>query len=232
MRHVILFSVLLCGLSAGLFSLDLSAGGGMALLPYQEGLNISAPQYKTANIRNNWVDWGIYGFFDAQYVLAEIGYYGAVSGKYVQSNFGAPLDLESEYDNINITYLDLGISVKYPLKLNTNGNFVFIPSLGLNYWINLSEDYDYQSALDSRQDIKKKDWDQLWIKVGLGFDWYVTPKVYLRFNTKLDFPIETEDWKDRRGNIENVLGQAIRNVEATYLGIGGDFSLAVGYRIK
>jgi hypothetical protein len=215
----------------GLFSLDieLSAGGGAALVPYLEGLNVTASGYKDGHIRNRWVDWGLYAFFDAKYVEAEIGFYKAFFGNYEQSDFGDPLDLTSDYKDIDLSYLDLGIALKYPMEFN---NFVLAPLIGFNYWKNMRADYGYESAQDAGQDMKKKDWDQMWIKAGLSLDRYFTRKLYLRLTAKLDFPIQTNDWKDRGNNIEDFFGTAIDGVNSTYFGVGGDFALSLGYRIK
>jgi hypothetical protein len=233
MRRPVLFSILLCGLTMGLFSLDFSVGGGVALVPYTEGLDITAPRHKDAFIRNHWADWGAYAFFDAQYLEAGIGYYKAFFGNYEQSSFGGPLDLKSEYENIGVSYLDLGLSLKYPVKGYLGSNlYVLTPLLGFNYWINTRTDYGYKTAVDAALDLKKKDWDQMWIKAGFSFDRYYTQKFYTRFAIKLAFPLRTNDWEDRGNSIEGFFKQAITGVNASYGGIGGDFSLALGYRIK
>jgi hypothetical protein len=215
----------------GLFSLDLelSAGGGVALVPYQEGLDVTASGYKDGHIRNRWADWGLYAFFDAHYVEAEIGFYKAFWGNYEQYDFGDPFDLTSDYEDIDVSYLDLGIALKYPIKFNT---YVITPMIGFNYWMNMRADYGYESARDAGRDIIKKDWDQMWAKVGVSLDRYLTKRLYARLTAKLDLPIQTNDWKDRGNNIEDVFGMAIDGVNSTYFGVGGDFALSLGYRIK
>lgn len=229
MQRFILFSILLCGLNISLFSIELSAGGGAVILPYLEGLNVTAPGYQTGNIRNHWADWGVYAFFDAQYIETEIGYYRAFFGNYEQSNFGYPLDLKSEYDDINISYIDLGIILKYPVKYT---KYTVTPLFGFSYWINIHTDYGYKNAYNAANDIKKKDWDQMWIKFGLSVDRYFTKKIYARFTTKLNFPLKTKDWKNRGNRIDEMFGTGISGVSSKYFGVGGEFSLSVGYKIK
>jgi hypothetical protein len=229
MRRIALFSVLLCGTITGLFPLDLSAGGGFVLTPYQEGLKVSAPGYQTASIRNNWADWGIFGFFDAHYVEVDVGYHRAFFGTYGWYDFGSPLDMAMEYKNLDISYLSLGISLKYPLKI---GGAVFAPLFGVSCWINLNADYGYENIRDAAEDPRKTEWDQWWIKVGFDIDYYVTPKVYLRFAAKLDFPLPTEEWENRESNVGSSFGRLIKDADANYFGVGGDFSLAVGYKIN
>ncbi|MDR1444252.1 MAG: hypothetical protein LBI94_05190 [Treponema sp.] len=194
-----------------------------------EGINISAPGYQTGHIQNHWVDWGIFAFFDAKYAEVEAGYYRPFFGNYEQSDFGYPLDAKSNYDDIKISYLDLGLSLKYPIKYS---KYVLTPMIGFSYWINLSDDYGYKTILDAVYDIKKTDWDQMWVKVGLSVDSYLTEKIYLRPAAKLNFPIVTKDWKNRGSGIKDALGTVISGTNSKYSGVGAEFSLSVGYRIK
>jgi hypothetical protein len=213
MKRCILFSILLTGLSAGIFAFDfnklaLSVGGGTAIIPYAEGLDITAPGYETAYIKNNWTDWGIFAFFDAEYAEVDVGYFQAFSGNYTQSEFGYPLDLQSNYGDIKVSYLDIGIMLKYPLKFNNNKsvcNFM----VGMSYWINIQADYGYEHSVDAFADIKKKDWNQMWIDLGVGIDQYFTEKIYLRFNAGFGVPMATEDWKKRADDIQSFFGNAI-----------------------
>jgi hypothetical protein len=232
MKRVVVFFILVFGLCLNLFSLELSLGGGVAILPYQEGLRLTAPGYQAGQIRNHWADWGIYAFFDAWYVEINAAYYMAFSGDYEQYNNGAPLDFKVEYDDIKISYLDLGILLKYPLKAGTRTAFVLTPMLGFNYWINLNAAYGYKNIADSVLDIRKKEWDQMFIKLGLGFDKYFNEKVYLRFTAKLAFPIIAEEWRNRGENIEDFFGIVISNFEADGTGAGGEFTLALGLKIN
>jgi hypothetical protein len=223
------------GLSAGLFALDLSklnlsAGGGLSVVPYKEGLVVSASGYQTAYINNNWADWGVYAFFDAQYLEVDIGYYQAFSGNYKQSDFGYPLDLESTYEDIKVSYLDFGLLLKYPWKLNTKSTVTFMG--GVSYWINIGSDYGYSSNLDALWDIKKKDWNQMWIDLGVGIDHYFTEKMYLRFTAGLGVPLMTEDWKNRRDGIQNFFGSVISGAKARSDAIGGKFTIAFGYKLN
>jgi hypothetical protein len=56
--------------------------------------------------------------------------------------------------------------------------------------------------------------------------------LFLRFTGKLDFPIVTRDWSDRGNGFKDGLGKKIREVKAPYFGVGVEFDLALGYRIK
>jgi hypothetical protein len=96
----------------------------------------------------------------------------------------------------------------------------------------MKADYGYENAQDAGLDIKKKDWDQMWVKFGVSFDRYFTEKFYTRLTGKVDFPIKTNDWKNRGDNIKNLFGTAISGVKAKHTGIGVEFALALGYRIK
>jgi hypothetical protein len=104
--------------------------------------------------------------------------------------------------------------------------------LTARYWINLNADYGYEFSRTADEDARKTDWDQLWIKMGLSPDYYAAKKVYLRFTAKLNFPLTTDDWDRWGSNFESSLSQLIRGVDVKYSGVGGEFSLAVGYKIE
>jgi hypothetical protein len=232
MKQFMFFSFLAAGLCLNVFSLEFSLGGGFTILPYQEGLRLTAPGYQPGQIRNHWADWGVYAFVDAQYIEIEAGYYKAFYGDYEQYNIGGPLDYKVPYDNIDISYFDLGLLLKYPFKSSAKNPFVFTPMLGFNYWRNLNTGYGYEKNSDTALDNQKKEWDQMWIKVGLGFDKYLNEKFYLRFTAKLAFPLITEEWKKWGDNIEDFFGIAIKEFKADRTGGGGEFALALGYKIK
>jgi hypothetical protein len=236
MKRCVLFSILLLGLGGGLFALDfskidLSAGGGAAMVFYEEGLSVTAPGYKTGYIKNNWMDWGVFGFFDAQYVEVDIGYFHAFSGNFELSDFGYPLDGESNYEDIKVSYLDITLLLKYPIKFNNN-KFVVTVMAGFSYWINLLSDYGYASIWDAYEDAKKTDWDQMWIDVGTGLDQYVTEKIYLRVTAGFSVPLETEEWKNRRRNVGNFFDSQIYGAKANYTSFGAKITVSVGYKIN
>jgi hypothetical protein len=231
MKRLIVFSVLAAGLCLNLFSLEFSLGGGMAIFPYAEGLRLTAPGYQAGQIRNHWVDWGMYAFLDVQYGEIDVGFFKAVSGDYQQYNIGDPFDLKVDYDKIDISYLDLGILLKYPLGMGGKNAFVMTPMLGFNYWINLNASYEYENNTDAAMDRPKSEWDQMWIKAGLGFDKFFGENFFLRVTAKLAFPIITEDWKTRGKNLEEGFGIVIKEFKAAGIGGGGEFTLSFGYKI-
>jgi hypothetical protein len=227
-KRGILFSVLLYGLNAGAFALDLSAGGGAAMVFYDEGLSVSAPGYHTANIEYAWKDWGIFAFFDAEFLEVDVGYFHAFAGSYEQSDFGYPYDLKSTYKDIKVSYLDMGLLLKLPVK-SKNKKTIFAFTGGLSYWINLQADYGYTSE---QTDVEKPDWNQLWFDLGCSFDQYVSEKIYLRFTAGLSIPMETKGWKERMDELQKSLGREISGVETKYSGIGAKLTIAVGYKLN
>ncbi|MCL2067800.1 MAG: hypothetical protein FWG99_10090 [Treponema sp.] len=208
-----------------LFSIDLSAGGGFKITPYTEQLQVSAEGYKTAYIKYNWTDWGVYAFFDAKYVEFDVSYYRALAGSYSQSSFGYPLDLETEYGDLNISYLDLALFVKYPFRIKSSS---IIPLFGFAYKINLTSDYGYNR---NEGDVPKEDWDQMWIKTGVGYDLNINRKLFARTAITICFPLETDGWIDKRIGVKRDLSPFISGVKTTFGGIGCEFLLAMGYRI-
>jgi hypothetical protein len=229
MKRGIVFFVLVSGLCLNLFAADFSVGAGVSLLPYQEGLRLTAPDYKPAQIRNHWVEGGVFAYIDARYVEIEAGHFSALYGDYEWYNFADSDNFETEYDDLDISYFNLGILLKYPLGAR-GSTFVITPMIGFTYLINLSSAYGYSAAV--ALDAPKKEWDQMFIKLGLGFDKYFTEKVYLRFTTKLAFPIITDEWKNRGENLEEAFGITIKGLEVDTTGGGIEFTLALGFAIK
>jgi hypothetical protein len=82
-------------------------------------------------------------------------------------------------------------------------------------------------------DVEKPDWNQMWIDLGCSFDRYVSEKVYLRFTAGLSIPMETEGWKERGDDLQDLFGSAsISGVEAKYSSIGAKLTVAVGYKLN
>ncbi|MDR1240122.1 MAG: hypothetical protein LBK27_08400 [Treponema sp.] len=228
-RFTALF-ILLSGLGAALFSLEFSAGGGLTVLPYQEGLSVKAPGYKTGHIVNHWADWGVYAFFDVQYFELDIGYYRAFYGDYEWADFGSPMDFKFEYDNIDVSYFDFGLLLKYPLKLSRN--IAITPMIGFSYWTSIQADYGYKTLQDAAWDARKEEWDQMWIKLGLGLDTDITKNLYLRFTGKLAFPLPTDEWERREKNVKQLFGLFLNGAESDFYGVGAEFSLALGFKFN
>jgi hypothetical protein len=219
-------ALLATGANLGALDLNrLSIGVGAVILPYAEGVNITAPEAQTGRIRNHWLDWGGYAFFDVRFIEFDVGYYRAFMGDYERSDFGPSADKKSEYDDISVSYLDIGILLKYPIKIGSAS--VVTPMVGFSYWINTGADYGYKRQ-DAAVDFRKKEWDQMWIKAGLGYDQYLTENLFLRFTGKLIIPLAAQNWPDH-GNefIKNRLA-SVPGVKAQYFGLGGEFSLAIG----
>ena len=226
MKKIFLSMILFFVAFFSLFSIDFSTGVGLKITPYTEQIEISAERYKSAYVSYDWVDWSAYAFFDAQYVEFDIGYYRALYGSYSQSSFGAPLDLETQYGDLNISYLDLSLMLKYPIKIKTGA---IIPLIGFSYRINLTSDYGYTSY---KGDVPKKDWNQMWIKTGVNYDHNITSKIFARTVFTLCFPIKTPAWGEKCQDLYDIFAPSIPGVKTTFGGIGCELSIALGYRIN
>jgi hypothetical protein len=226
MQSKLFISFLMINMCVGLTALDLKTGGGLTIMAYTEGLDVESKNYYTAHIKNDWIDWGLYAFFDAKYVEFDISYYRALTGKYKQTDFGDPFDLETKYNSLDISYLDFCLMLKYPYRFgkNTLGFFG-----GFAYKLNLTSDYSHSPY---QGDVRKEYWDELWLKFGAEYDRDLSEKIFIRAKLLFGFPLATKEWKDRASNIQSAFGLVIRDVTATPRGVGGEFGIALGYRIK
>jgi len=227
-KRVIIFIALVLFISClPLSALDfLAAGGGLRITPYTERMSISSDNFLTATVSYNWVDWGLYAFFDAKYVELNITYYRALSGKYEQSNFGALLDLITEYGALDISYLDLALMGKIPITTGPTGSIFLFG--GFAYKFSLTSDYRYKY---NSGDVPKEFWDQMWLKFGGSYDIPFNRRLFARTAFSVGFPIITKEWVDRRKIFETLMAGS-RGLDISYFGIGAELSAAIGYRIR
>ena len=204
----------------------LAVGGGFKIIPYTENIRISADNYESASISYDWNDYSVYAFFDAKYIELNVSYYRALTGIYEQSNFGAELDLKTEYAPTSISYLDFLLMGKIPLTIGPAEN-VFLFG-GFSYKLNLTSDYGY---IDYNGDVKKEFWDQMWIKSGFSIDFPLHSKIFIRSAFSLAFPLKTKEWDDKIKAMKYIFSE-VEGLEVNYLGIGAELTIAIGYRIK
>jgi hypothetical protein len=212
-----------------LFSLDLAAGGGAKITPYAEGIDMTAEGYKTAKLSYEWDEWAMYAFFDAKYVEFSLSYYRALTGVYKLVDFGDPLDFKTTYAISNISYLDLALMGRIPISMESAGVFYFFG--GLAYKINLTSDYGYETFSG---DYQKDSWNQMWIKIGSGYEFLFGRKLFARLALSLGFLLKNREWDSREKLMSDAFDEIAPGlgVNVNYSAIGPEFSFAIGYRIK
>jgi hypothetical protein len=162
-------------------------------------------------------------FFDATYVEVDLA---LVFGSTDATN------KDFEYVNpINTTALRIGALGKYPISLSDK--VTFFPLLGLDWHIVLDATQDGEKLYDS--DAKDSDGNDtsatnelsaLWIKLGVGADFALTDKLFLRgeflyglgLNNKSERD-QIKSWKDKYDKT------------ATALDHGLDVKVLVGYKL-
>jgi hypothetical protein len=114
------------------------------------------------------VGGGAFAFFDATYVEADVGLlFGGQKSKEPDGDWE---------DGLSVTYLTLAVYGKYPIDL---GGFTLFPMLGVQMNLGLGASFDGEAV--EFDDPSKGDYLNLfWIKAGVGADFSLSEKLYLR----------------------------------------------------
>jgi len=224
MRKILLI-LLMTVFAAGMFAqeIEFSAGlGGVFSMSFtnylltQNGKDV----YEAGGFNPDYLDriqtgFGFFGFFDAVYFMATIGF-----------NFNDILPVNSDlqrarYDlNVKETLneFSIGLFGKYPIDIG--GGLNLFPILGFDFRIAL----DYEYKMGGRRENDDKDaaefFSTIWFKLGAGLDIPIADKIYLR--TILMYGIGTNS-KDQSPILRTGEVSAIINH-------GFDIRLAVGYK--
>jgi hypothetical protein len=185
--------------------------------------------YKATDYNSTLVGGGFYGFFDATYIEANLGlllgnenYDKKLSGKL------GDLDFSKGYD---ITALKIGIFGKYPFQVG--GKAAVFPMIGLDIMLPLGgkilgkDKNDSEFDSESRSDFDKM-FTQVWVKFGVGADFYATDNVFIRPEFMYGIRFNTEDETKSIGKYEpdSKDPKYFRSI----FGHGLDIRVAVGYR--
>jgi len=210
------FSVLVFGINA----IELSAGIGADVgfiftstktnipQPYKSQLNSTLDNVKLTR-------WGISSFFDAQYIEANLG------GKFFISKYSENGYIYEETTN----FFNLGLKLKYPFKI-TEKISVF-PLAGFDYSIFTSgkaKDNTGNILIDRDDLLPSNRLDRFSINLGIGGDFYVGQKLYIRGEFNYMFLLNTETQKDAIAKIESL------GYDLSIFQNGPVFRLAIGYR--
>jgi len=207
MKKIALVLVLAAIVAGGAFALDMSAGGGFVYSGnFTSGMSVSAGPV-SGEIKMPSHAFGAYGFFDAKYVEASVGLlFGttkfSVGIPYVAS-YGVDIDTKS---------LNFGVLGKYPFALGEK--IVLFPALGIEF------DYVLSASMGSSSTSDASDLSDLWIRAGVGLDYNITEKLFIRgtllFGIDLGSQAE-EDLAESFGADKNI-------------GFGPKIQVGVGYK--
>ncbi|MDR2589065.1 MAG: hypothetical protein LBC67_06520 [Spirochaetales bacterium] len=153
----------------------MSAGGGSLF-----SMSFASPG-GSQEVTLQEIDSGVFIFFDAAYIEASVNIY---RGTYKYTDTGGS-------DTLSQTNLGLAIFGKYPIDL---GGITFFPLLGFESQVCITTTQPYNFS------VAAPNFNALWFKAGLGCDYSLCEKLYLRteilFGRKLNNSIEKEILKD------------------------------------
>jgi hypothetical protein len=197
-------------------SLGVGASGGY----YSEGETFSAGPNDGA-VTLTYVPFNIFGFVDATYVEASVGYmfYNDASLKAEATGF------QTETTNFKekAGWLSIAALFKYPFKL---GTFTWFPIAGIEYDMNLTytdaDGNDFKSGMTADE---KANLDQLWIKVGVGAD-FTFGNIFIRPRILAGYKLLS---KLERDTISSLKSAGADSADIYPLTISG--GLLIGYKL-
>jgi len=230
MKKIIAFLIFVCAGTALFGQVRLSVGGGANFTAnftshtlsnsYKDHLK-EIGESSEPNNNTHFIGGGAYGFFDATYVEANIGV--------LFGSWNADETKNKENDKaLVITALKLGIFGKYPFQLG--GRVSVFPMLGLDVVLPLAGTVDGEDIVqgDYKRSDFEKDFTQIWVKLGGGFDIHATDHVFVRpeFMYGIRFLTDNEQKtisSDYKASDPNKIYSGI-------IGHGLDIRVAVGYK--
>lgn len=188
------------------FAIDMSAGGGLRYAMTSQTMKVENESLESAS-----TDIVLNGFFDATYVLGELGFAKSLTKTY-----------EGDDTDVGTTALNIGVFGKYPI---TVGSAVVFPLAGFEYVSNLGVTYDGEDVKSDMSSDEKSEYNQLWFKFGAGADFAVTPKIYIRPMATLGYKFYSEDEQDLIDLADDL------NVDFSIITMKFDLGVAVGFKL-
>jgi opacity protein-like surface antigen len=183
---------------------------------------------KASDNNSTLIGAGFYGFFDATYIEANLG---LLFGNEKNDKTPSDEDMKKGYD---VTALKIGIFGKYPFQLGETaavfpmiGLDIMLP-LGGKVWGHDPTDSDYFGK-SIKSDFDKQ-FTQIWVKFGVGADFYVTNNIFIRpeFMYGIRFNTDSEN-KHIGSKFDPAADPDTRKIASSIFGHGLDIRVAVGY---
>jgi|GEM_PF-1564340 len=170
--------------------------------------------------------YGIFGFYDINYLEASIGFtFGTLARNYIINKANESRD----FADYNLTGGIIGAYLKYPFTLK-NKKLTLYPIAGAEYqWIfslrpketsTTSPDLTFGHVDDPelRREIKANDLSCFWVKFGLGLDYPTSEKMFIRgvflygirFASKLEKELRSQEALFLGGNGKAVIGHGFQ----------------------
>jgi hypothetical protein len=220
-KRNLIFAALLLLFAGSIFAQEFSAGVGGHFTADWTTYSLTSDGErllgKSENNNKQFIAGGFYGFFDATYVLANVGLAFGNTNHVKQDNFS-----DTQKKGIDYTALKLGLFFKYPFDL---GGFTIFPLAGLDSTLVLAGKY-YGDTVDEDAHLLtpslrsfQYNYSQYWLKFGVGADFNITDGIYLRPEFLYGFAL----------NNGAVAVLAVKDGSAATHGL--DVKLSVGFRL-
>ncbi|MDR1956844.1 MAG: hypothetical protein LBQ30_08330 [Treponema sp.] len=157
MKKIVVLVVCLLVMGTGAFALEKAAGGGVLLNYTFQGGSESFDGYSFKWTFNR-ASFGGFAFFGiSQYVELNLAFVYKAGDLEVEGGGYVPIESTSA--------LTFGVYGKYPIPMSDR--VVLFPTGGLDFELNLEDSW-------------KELWNDLWIRAGLGIDFFLTDTIFLR----------------------------------------------------
>jgi len=216
MKKRIAILVALALVATGAFAqFSMSTGGGLLANPsFNNGVDIEGGGV-SGSVGLDITSIGGFAFFDVTYVELDVSFAYGIATMYTK---GAAVD--SGTDDTNIMSVGFTLLGKYPINL---GKITIFPLLGVEYNLVLWEK-------DGMGDgYKPMDLSQLGFQGGVGLDFGLTNKLFLRAETLFQLRLPNKVMNDTADESDKSLG-SYGNADATF-GMGPVIKVGVGFKL-
>ena len=192
--------------------------GGFFTSDFGGGVEASVSGFGViGDIKTPYAGAGAFVFFDFNYVELSLGFF-SIGGNWEEKEYVTGASVKHKFSG---TGIDLGVLAKYPFVINEQ--FKLFPLLGLCYRSALSVELNGLKANDPEK------LSTIWLKLGGGFDYSFTDKIYLRAGFLYGIRLENQFERDTEDSLraEGAMNLLNLNTERL-LGHGLDVKLAIG----
>jgi hypothetical protein len=225
-RTPVLISVLFL-LAAPSFTLDLSTGYGLITGASFDTLSADINNGASTSVQKyNQFHFGASVFFDADYIAANINFYGTATAFSYNSELMKNTSVGSNFNLIG-TNLALGLRLKYPFNV---GGIKIFPLLGMQGNIGLSQNFSkdsgYETGIKNAGYGDPGNWSALAFEAGGGVDIDITGDIFFRGNLVMNYKVNSNLDKAFIKAVEDGGKSSVRN-----LNMGFEVNLLVGYKL-
>ena len=170
----IAFSLVLLCLAAGAFAIDASVGLGATGAYYMTDIKTSNPIVST-DILGTEIPISFLAFVDLTYLQLAAGLQIINGGHSTTTTTisGGTTTTQSD-TSATLRYVSFAGYLKYPFRI---GPVALFPLLGIEYDLTVDGTNAAGQSLTSTQ---KADFNEFWLKGGLGADFSITPRIFVR----------------------------------------------------